>query len=221
MGRQTVIVDGSIDWTWIVVDDGPVPTPPMHVPCQYYRRPPVDQGARSLCRNLLTACAAIPATTTHVAIIEHDDWYAPTYLARALAQAAHPDARLIGDATQRYYHVGARRYRVYANKGASLCQTLFHIALLPAFVACIEQRDAQESYGIDGYFWSGQPPETWRLDPVHTVVGLKGLPGPPGLGVGHRASIIARWTPDPAGQQLHAWIGDDAHVYESCAGVRV
>jgi hypothetical protein len=207
-------------WRWILVDDGETPAriaggarPLTHL---RRAREPTATGAQSLCRNLLTALdhlATWPTPPTYILFAEDDDWYAPTYISALLTQLAQPGILLAGDDTQRYYHVGLRRHRTYANKGASLCQTGMHSSLLPSFAATVRQCLLFGTYGVDGHFWAAQPPATTLLTPTLTTVGIKGLPGRHGLGVGHRLEIVRKWTPDPELAMLRRWIGDDVAQY--------
>lgn len=212
--RQQTIPLGSLQW--IVVDDG---LDAATVTCgqQYIRRArdPQTSGAASLCRNLLAALPEVGGD--QVIVIEHDDYYAPTHLEGMLAQLATPGILAAGDDKQRYYHVGARRWKVYQNRGAALCQTGFHRELLPLFHEVIEECLAADVYGVDARFWSRLPADQKLLEHTATVVGIKGLPGRTGLGVGHRPATIARWAPDPTLERLRQWIGDDAAAYAECA----
>lgn len=209
MRRQTVPLASM---QWIVVDDGIEPATPT---CgqQYVRRirEPDCSGAQSLCRNLL---AALPlARGEHIVLIEHDDWYAPTHVASLVDLLASRTVLAAGDDKQRYYHVGARRWKVYQNRGAALCQTGFRRALLPLFQRVVQQSLAANKYGIDGLFWRSLTADRKRLQHTATAIGIKGLPGRPGLGLGHRPEIITTWTPDPSLTVLRAWIGADIEHY--------
>jgi hypothetical protein len=198
------------DVQWIVVDDGDVPITPT---CgQVYirrRREAGCTGAQSLARNILEALPSIESPI--VAIVEHDDWYAPDHLARLVA-LLETGGLIAGDDEQRYYHVPSRRWRVFQNKGASLCQTAFRAELLPIVESVVRERLEENHYGIDGLLWATVPREQWRIERAHTVVGIKGLPGRrPGLGIGHRH--YHAWALDAAGARLREWVGADADVY--------
>lgn len=208
MARQTVW--GTIPIQWIVVDDGIVPITPT-LGQQYVRRQrePVCTGAESLCRNLLTALPLVKGDP--IICIEHDDRYAPDHLERLLAQLAPAPILIAGDPLQRYYHVGHRVWRVWNNRGASLCQTGFTRELLSTFREVIEGRLQQKSYGVDTVFWARIPRERQSLEETRTVVGIKGLPGRAGLGLGHRPD--RHWTDDTDLLQLRDWVGDDVDLY--------
>jgi hypothetical protein len=210
MRRQTVW--GHVDIKWVVVDDGEEPANlslgQVHIRRE---RPPAQTGARSLCENLREGLLHVDGDALF--LIEHDDWYHPEYLERALRQLAEPQALLAGDARQRYYHLPSMRYRLYLNRGACLCQTGMKVEVLPTFRAVLDHCHVADSYGVDGMLWGKVSRQYWQLDAHDTVLGIKGLPGRPGLGVGHRPSRIG-WKADPQGDQLRAWIGDgDAARY--------
>jgi len=209
MRRQTRPPD-----EWIVSDGGEVPAP-----CRMGQRQihvPQLPGARNLVENLRRALDV--ATGDVIVLWEDDDWYAPTHLERLLVQLATPRVLAAGDNKQRYYHVGARRWHVYQNRGAALCQTGFRRELVPLFREILDRCLAVDHYGIDSRFWGALSPDQKQLAHTATVVGIKGLPGRRGLGVGHRPEIIKQWTPDPALGQLRRWIGADAEAYAACAG---
>lgn len=216
LARQTY--RGEVQW--IVVDDGVTPAR-LSRPCEYIWRPrePGCTGAQSLCRNLLAAVPLVRGAI--VAIVEHDDYYAPTHLERLVAALVDEGRLIAGDDEQRYYHVGQRVWRVFQNRGASLCQTAFRVALLPLFEQVIRQALRRDSYGVDGAFWEQAPAHAKALaHATGTVVGIKGLPGRPGLGIGHRPTGPL-WRADPDGATLRAWLGDDAAAYlEACSPER-
>lgn len=206
MRRQTVQPD-----EWIVVDGGV--TPVVCTAGQRHLRRLGGVGAVNFVQNLLTGIAAAKGDV--IIYAEDDDWYAPTHIAQMLALLAEPGVLLAGDPVQRYYNVQHRRYHVFQNKGASLCQTGMTRAALPWLDEVLRTCLAIPSYGVDGRLWVPVLCNTMRgiLKPMQTVVGIKGIAGQAGLGVGHRAPIVAKWTADPALKQLHAWIGADAQVY--------
>jgi hypothetical protein len=213
MARQTRQPD-----EWIVVDGGTRPlilssyTTARH-PAQHIIRRPGGVGAENFVRNLLAGLDA--AQGDQILFWEDDDYYAPTHLAATVALLDSPGVQLVGDPVQRYYHVGARRWRIYQNKGSSLCQTGMAREALPwcreVLQACLDT----SSYGVDGRLWVPMLCGTMRgtLRALQTVVGIKGVPGQVGLGVGHRAPIVSKWTADTQLTTLRTWIGADADVY--------
>lgn len=208
MQRQTLYGRASIQW--LVVDDGLVPaTLTMEQTHILRAREPDCLPAQSFCRNLLAATPRI--TGDIIVFIEHDDHYAPTHLETIVAQL-QGQAQLAGDDKQRYYNVKERRWRVFNNVGSSLCQTAMRRALLPRFESVVRKCLASEKFGIDRTLWDATPAREQSLQRTDTVVGIKGLPGRPGIGVGHRPSGPA-WTDDQDLAQLQAWLGADASLY--------
>lgn len=173
-------------------------------------------GALNFLANLERGVAQ--ATGDRLIFWEDDDYYDPRHLERTLALwDAHPAAHLVGDDTQRYYNLPLRRYKRLANKGASLCQTGMSADLRPWFaetLAVCRALTTKPAYGLDTRLWApalaGEIP--YALAPLHTVVGIKGLPGQPGLGVGHRREIVRQWAHDPNLMVLRQWIGDPAAI---------
>ncbi len=200
MARQTWPLERV---QWIVVDDGEEPATPT-LGQTYVRRVrrPGQVGAESFCLNLLSALPLVKGS--HVAFIEHDDWYAPTYLEAAMAQF-RASTIMVGDDEQRYFHVGRREWRTFNNIGACLCQTVIRRDQVGYFQRMVEICLARKAYGVDAQFWRSHPRAKWQINRSKTVVGIKGLPGRPGLGLGHRPD--QKWNADPTCAQLQKWIG--------------
>jgi glycosyltransferase involved in cell wall biosynthesis len=203
MARQTVQPD-----EWVVADGGSVPVKCNFGQVHLWQASPA--GAGNFSANLLTAMAS--ANGDIAVFFEDDDWYASDHIERMIALADR--FQLIGaDAKQRYYNVAQRCWRVFANVGASLCQTAIRRELWPAFEMMIRTCSANGTYGIDTNFWRSIPADQWGIANSKTVTGIKGLPGRAGLGIGHRPAG-SEWNRDPDLAQLRAWIGDDAALYE-------
>ena len=202
MARQTRQPD-----EWIVGDGGT--TPQTLTMGQTHLHAPSAPGYLNLIGNLRRAVEV--ATGDILVIMENDDWYHPTHLEVLLGQST-PGILAAGDDHQRYYNVAQRVWRLFPNKGASLCQTGFTRAALPFFRKALDRAAAERSFGVDGRFWASLPDTTKRLQRTETVLGIKGLPGQVGLGVGHRPSGPG-WQPDPHLTHLRTWIGQDVEVY--------
>lgn len=205
--RQTIY--GRVPIQWIVVDDGIVPAKLTMCQIHVHReREPDCQPAQSFCRNLLAAIPFVSGDT--IAFVEHDDHYKPAHLETICAQL-NGSSLLAGDDQQRYYHVGHRCWRLFQNRGASLCQTAMRRALLPRFGDAVRECLAASRIHVDFTLWSRTPDRERSLARTDTVLGIKGLPGRPGLGVGHRPG--PQWNRDPELTQLREWIGEDAELY--------
>lgn len=170
---------------------------------------PPAPGPANLVENLLHGLDF--ASGDVIVFVEDDDWMHQTHIERLVRQFEDAPRTLAaaGDDMQRYYNLPLRLYRTFDNVGASLCQTAIHRAMIPVFKAVAEGCAKRGTYGIDTTFWREilGSYET-SLVRTKTVVGLKGLPGQPGLGVGHRPKGSG-WLHDPTGQILAEWIGDE------------
>ncbi len=206
MAAQTLQPD-----EWIIIDGADA----------HASHPP---GALNFLENLERGVAA--ATGDRLVFWEDDDYYDPRHLERMIAQwDLHPDAQLIGDPTQRYYNIAYRRYRVMANRGASLCQTGMAAGQRPWFatvLATCRGLTTVPAYGLDTRLWTpalmGSIPCV--LEPFDTVVGIKGIPGQQGLGMGHQPAKVASaaWRSDPDLQLLTHWVGaEHAQMYYALA----
>jgi hypothetical protein len=199
MARQTY----AGDIQWLVVDD-----------CEPATRCTMGQtvirpehrwspGQNTQALNLL---AALPhVTQDKVFFVEDDDFVPSDYLARmSVLFDSNPTWDVFGERPARYYNVASRACRQLRNRThASLCQTAIRKECLSEFAKMCRQN----LKFIDIKLWECGGV---FIDP--TVVGIKGMPGRPGIGMGHRPH--AGWTPDPDLAQLRAWIGDDADLYE-------
>jgi hypothetical protein len=212
MQRQTIW--GAVPIQWIVVDDGMEPAKLTMGQTHVTRQREADCApAQSLCRNLLAAIPLIDGEI--VAFVEHDDWYRPDHLEGMCKQLGR-SALLAGDDRQRYYNIAHRCWRIFQNKGASLCQTAMKASLLPRFERVVRECLASSRFYIDFKLWMATPQTETSTVRTDSVLGIKGLPGRPGLGIGHRPTGL-EWNRDPGLSQLRAWIGADTSLYESIA----
>lgn len=199
---------------WIIIDDGrqiaadvpPIPPAGASTFVYTYRRrdePGVPGG--SLNRNLINALRHVQFD--RVAIMEDDDWYAPTYL-ETMAELLdhHP---LAGESRSRYYNVRDRRYYLPGNtRWASLCQTGFRREIL----AEVDASCRRGTPFIDLELWKRDIRGKHLIHNHGLAVGIKGMPGRRGIGQGgHRTG--RQYTADPDLRQLRGWIGDDVERY--------
>lgn len=182
---------------WIVVDDVE-PATPTHL-CQTVIRPKPfwkPGTENTLARNLLAGLEAVKAE--RVLFIEDDEAYLPGYLANM--DAMLDEAAVCGQMNSRYYHVGSRRYRTLENRQhASLCQTGIRADVIPR----LQQICREGSLGIDLRLWHAPGSLSHESD----VVSMKGLPGRPGIGIGHRPAGSS-WRVDVDGIVLREWLGE-------------
>lgn len=204
MERQTYL--GPV--TWIIVDDGPEEIVPPSIrgwSVGVVRPTPRwSPGENTQARNIL-AGLEVASTSSPLFVIEDDDWYSPDYLRAATDWAR--EAPLVGEGRARYYNVASRRGMEHLNRDhASLCSTGMDGSMIPAF------RDAVNRRGrfIDIDLWA-RAKHKKVFTGTHHCVGIKGLPGRPGIGMGHAPEF--RGKSDPDGALLRSWIGNDAEVY--------
>lgn len=206
---------------WLVVDGGrePICTDDvMGIDADYIRRRPgmTETPVENLCHNLRRALEEV--TTEFVIILEHDDCYLPRHIETMMQKLAQPGVLAAGDDQQRYYHVPTRRYLQLDNVGAALCQTGFRSEALPLMLDAIHECHHIGSRGIDAAFWSRIKGHQRSLYRAQQVVGIKGLPGAPGIGVGHRPDVSGyEWLDDSDGEKLREWCGDYASNYDGAA----
>lgn len=203
IARQTVHPD-----QWIVADDGNTHAK-LTAGQTHLRRIRSDEGGRSLAGNLLDALPL--ATGDIVLIIEHDDWYAPDHIETCVRRLRALGSGATGSIHQRYYNVAHHCWRTMRNVGSALCNTAFTRDHLRGMRRAAERAYRDNRYCVDRYFWDALPRKYWDVHTEDTVIGIKGLPGRPGLGMGHRP--VMGWTPDPEGAVLRVWVGDDAGEY--------
>lgn len=215
MARQTRRPD-----RWIIVDDGKVPTVPAGDWLQQFceidevqvirRVPAVMDPPHTLAVNLLAALDRV--ATPRVAFIEDDDWYGAKHI--EILDEELKAHEMVGFQGIVYYHVGQRCYRTMGESSphSSLCQTGITRNVLPALKRICSRIDTPF---IDLRLWTEFHPGKKLAKNIHTVVGIKGLPGRPGLTAGWRNTH--GYTPDPHLHFLANLIGADVKHYSDLA----
>lgn len=167
---------------WVVVDDGHemTPTPEIEGWEVVHLRPfpRWRKGQNTQARNLLIGLHHV---TDRVVVVEDDDSYAPWWLSRCDAWLDAAD--LVGEAPSLYRHLNGREKNMGNTEHASLCST----ALKGPAIADLRRVCREQLKFIDMRLWRDfagskriHPPEP------RGVVGIKGRPGRPGIGIGHR-----------------------------------
>lgn len=158
---------------------------------------PSTRGLHPLPSNILACFDALDMEPGDLALVmEDDDYYAPDYFQRMTGLAE--GVSLAGESHAKYYHVGSCRYRHNQNSAhASLAQTAFR-AEAAGLLRAIALRGAPSLDRPLWREWTG----TKRLGPSASHVGLKGLPGAPGIGSGHRPHF---GIPDVGGRVFRQW----------------
>lgn len=201
MARQTVQPH-----EWIVADGGNVAA--KLTMGQRHLHHPSPPGAANLAGNIQRALDAV--TGDAVVIVEDDDHYSPGHLAACrVGLQANP---AYGCSWLIYFNVAHRCWVKMANRGSALCQTAFRADLIPEMLAAAREASAAGKFNIDGRFWANR---TRMATGQQTVIGIKGLPGTPGLGIGHRPKSYPgrNWRPDPKLEHLRKLIGEDVENY--------
>lgn len=194
---------------WIVVDDGCCPSPvtvalPSNITLEVLRPTPYWQpGQNTLARNML---AAIPKIAhDKILFIEDDDAYHRHYVKITAHDLDNYD--IVGETRAHYYFVPRRKARIHSNRRhSSLCQTGIRRNLLPLLAATCQRPGHEEDW--DRVLWLDVAKTDRMLRDTVLCVGMKGLPGRPGIGYGHRPEFNFReWTDDRSLMLLSSWIG--------------
>lgn len=198
MAAQTF--DGPVHW--VVVDDGPE-AQLVHFERAGWRlevirpAPRWQPGQNTQARNLLAGLNSVDPYHP-LAIIEDDDWYDSTWLQHVHEMLRR--AELVGETRSRYYNLARRVGRDVGNVAhASLCAT----ALRGRAVEALKRVCRLQAKFIDIHLWRTHRDKL--LFSGHRVVGIKGLPGRPGIGGGHRPEFHGQADQD--GQLLREWVG--------------
>lgn len=170
---------------------------------------PTWMGDNTQSRNLLAGIERLKEYQVKAAfIIEDDDYYCVEYLSRMMEELK--ESKVTGQQRTVYYDVVHRGWMRNENLiHASLFQTAFTSDILPIFeTACKMGKKF-----IDMNFF--------RLVRTHKInlfsngkdlaIGIKGLPGRPGIGMGHRMDV--KMTKDPEFVKLKELIGEDYKYY--------
>lgn len=186
--------------TWVIVDDCEPITPAPRSKYQVEMIKPDwtwQPGDNTQARSLLAGLERIPAGAP-VIVFEDDDCYAPDHIELMLEGLEVAD--LVGQAWSLYYNVASGRYDEKRLAGhSSLSSSAFNGPEL-LMAAC------RASKWIDIELWRQHK---GRLLDIRTVVGIKGLPGRPGIGVGHNPNFGRL---DTSGI-LNKWIGGRSDLY--------
>lgn len=211
---------------WLVIDDGKEPFIPS-MDCDYvYRKPQPSDPSQTLNVNLEFAIPYIKGDI--ILFCEDDEYFSPNYVKTMVEKIQGHDA--VGICRSKYYHLPTRTYHVHGNQDhASLAQTGISSNYLPKFKTLLDGDPfidirVWEDIGAkkQGLKWSGAPfsPRGMSINGGRgflfddgmkdcLYVGMKGMPGRPGIGSGHKG--IGR--PDPQGVILHQWMPKDYQIY--------
>lgn len=203
-------------YQWIVIDDGKIPMKP-YVSMEYIRREPqADDPQCTLILNLMTGFPLIKGNK--IIIIEDDEYYAPKYVAEMAIRLDQYE--VVGIGNTKYYHLFSGGHYRHRNKDrASLAQTAFRDSFLTEFKEILTTNI--EIARIDKHIWENFGEGNHKFifvdndnDPLY--VGIKGLPGRPGI-IGHDPEASPyrklRSYSDKSRKVLMQWIPEDYGIY--------
>ncbi len=207
-GDRTVAFNLCVKWMqnqtlrpkqWIVVDDGKIPMDVSILPSftKYIRREPLESG-NSMIQNMREGLKHVEGKK--IIIWEDDEYYAPRYI--EVMSKKLDEYELVGIGRSKYYYLPGSTYHIHSNMGhASLAQTAFKTTFLPEVLGVLSGNvflDARIWNIVNKGFVNLQ--ETGLKERVskdkralifndsadYLYVGMKGLPGRPGTGSGHK-----------------------------------
>lgn len=165
---------------WVIVDDGPEPMPTPQIggwDVVHLRPEPFwAPGQNTQHRNM---AAGLDHVTDRVVIVEDDDAYAPWWLERCAEWLELDD--LVGESHSIYRHLNGATLECRNDKHASLCSTAVRGTALDALRRIVGESRRM----IDLTLWREVPGRLYPPEP-RGVTGIKGYPGRPGIGCGHR-----------------------------------
>lgn len=190
---------------WIVVDDV-LPNTPLHLGQEpVYPSPKWHPGLNTQKRNIH---AALPLVRGELILfVEDDDWYHSTYLAM-MVERLRAKALVVGEKYTRYYQLKSRLYEHCGNDSSA---SLFQMGMHRTHIPNLENALRRPGH-IDVQFCRQIRGELLMMEPSSTSVGIKGMPGRPGIGSGH--AYRKGFKHDPDGTVFRKWLGNDSEHYK-------
>jgi hypothetical protein len=211
MSRQTRQPD-----EWIVIDDFEFPTK-CTMGQKVIRRTPfwdLNSGI-TLQLNLLEAFKIIEGDI--ILVMEDDDWYSPDYIKNMVEKFQTPDfenktPHLIGAGLYVYYNINNFTYSYHNNiNHSSLSQVAFCKKLIPQISVLLKYFSKVMFFDMELWKWT-KCNKTIFLTKKPWCVGIKGLPGRPGVMHEHRKKLDYLDTKEL--DKLKEWIGkEDFEIY--------
>lgn len=201
---------------WVLVDDGkPIST--SIVPNNFkegwtivkvFPRPEWRNGQNTQARNLLAGTQVVKQFTdvNAVFIIEDDDYYSPRYLRCVIDKLGNN--RIIGETNTIYYNVARKGWGRNKNTRHS---SLFQTAFIPDVIPLFEHICDNSPKFIDVQLWNSVYSPRLLFTGENLAIGIKGQPGRPGIGVGHKVTYPI--NPDSDYAKLKELIGEDYKYY--------
>lgn len=210
---------------WVIVDDGAeaqglpnITNRRTNWSLSYIRAKPYwEPGQNTQARNILKGLEYVNFDHP-VVFIEDDDWYHPDWLT-ACAEASQ-EAELTGEGGRALYHVGNRTWQlrptVFDPPGAVLGASTLRGPALDHLASLCRTHIDHPNPKLDLRLWNGfKGSKHVFYSDLLGPVGIKGMPGRPGVMGSHRAKLV---NADPDGHVLRSWVGDDAadHIFAKC-----
>lgn len=196
---------------WLLIDDC-VPQTIMTMGQDLINPLPVWQpGQNTQARNLLLAIPKVKHDI--VLLMEDDDYFRLDYLSLMSRRFHSARTFLVGEGNSHYYHPVNRQYKIFHNpRHSSLCATGIRADHLHMLTAVCEQFPHGGILDIPLWRRAGNNPGAVIHPYSGACIGIKGLPGRPGITGAHREQVRG-WFADPDCTMLRSWIGDDANLY--------
>jgi len=173
---------------WIIVDDGreklETPSGFDNWEIIHLRPTPLwEPGQNTQARNLLVGLDNTKDSDS-VIIIEDDDFYAPWWIRTCNSWLERHE--LVGEAPSLYRHLNGAEKMMTNRQHASLCSTGMRGKALQTFRRVLERTPR----AIDVNLWRNHTTNSKKIYPFNrSVIGIKGYPGRPGIGVGHSLKL--------------------------------
>jgi len=195
---------------WIIIDDGKVPMTPPPGATYVRREPRPDDPQHTLNINIKAALPYIRGE--QILIIEDDEYYAPKYV--EVMSNALDKGEVVGITYAKYYHLPSGGYLQIPNTAhASFAQMGFRKSFIPELSILVN--DTGGVY-LDMRIWQKITPEGRGYlfsDEADTIfIGIKGLPGRPGIGAGHNPDMYGAKDTASRGV-LKQWAARDCEAY--------
>jgi hypothetical protein len=191
---------------WIIVDDGKLPMKVNGLPAyaEYVRREPQRSDPQhTMILNLKEALKKV--TGEYIIILEDDEYYAPAYIEEMVKRLNQHE--VVGIGNSKYYHIAGGYFTNENMNHASFAQTAFRNNKIPVLEATFNG-----DCFVDIRFWkkaNGFVFDDGEENPLY--VGIKGLPGRPGIGNGHL--FDNNYKKDTDHKILKKWIPKDYMSY--------
>lgn len=199
--------------TWVIVNDGV----PDDVPFNEVQGVELisiaatttwHSGYNTQRLNWMDALKVIPKDTSAIFCMEDDDYYSPEYLETYVKLL--DTFSLVGEGNNKYYYVPGKCFKEMNNYvHTSLSSLAFRSGMLSTFLEALHSGEVF----FDTVLWDlvrKQRISSLLFTNHNLSIGIKGLPGRPGIGVGHTPE---KYESDPFFTKLDEWCKESANNY--------